>query len=104
VRMTVVSDDTTITVNIIAERSDTLDLMRRHIDQLGQTFRSLGYDQINFEFGQGHEGQEQTGEGTQDTQSDAESHANLGETQQPIEETINIHINSAPGNGVDIRL
>ena len=53
VRMSITAEDGAITVNILAERPDTLDLMRRHIDQLGHTFRAMGYDQIAFSFGQG---------------------------------------------------
>lgn len=53
VRMSVSADDGSIVVSILAERPETLDLMRRHIDQLGSTFRSMGYEQITFAFGQG---------------------------------------------------
>jgi len=42
--------DTGISVLITAERPETLDLMRRHIDQLAEEFRSLGYEDIGFEF------------------------------------------------------
>lgn len=52
-----------ITVTILAERPDTLDLMRRHIDQLAQEFRQLGYGLINFSFGQRNEGHENRPDG-----------------------------------------
>ena len=52
-----------INVTILAERPDTLDLMRRHIDQLAQEFRQLGYGLINFSFGQRNEGQENRSDG-----------------------------------------
>jgi len=42
--------DTGISVLITAERPETLDLMRRHIDQLAEEFRNLGYEDIGFEF------------------------------------------------------
>lgn len=52
-RMTLTPHDNGISVTIHADRVDTVDLMRRHIDQLGQEFRDLGYRDIRFDFGQG---------------------------------------------------
>ena len=56
VRLNLHSRDHTITVTVMADRPETLDLMRRNIGELAQQFREIGYDQINFAFGQsGHE-------------------------------------------------
>jgi len=52
VRMTLTATEAGIVVNILAERPDTLDLMRRNIDDLGQSFSELGYEDIAFAFGQ----------------------------------------------------
>ena len=38
------------TLTLTAERPETLDLMRRHIDQLAQDFRDLGYRNLAFSF------------------------------------------------------
>ncbi len=62
VRVSIKIEDKSIVVNILAERGETLDLMRRHIDHLGQTFRSIGYDSVSFSFGQRAQGDTQTGE------------------------------------------
>ncbi|MCL7465255.1 flagellar hook-length control protein FliK [Phaeovulum sp. NW3] len=51
VRMTLHTTDVGITVSVHAERSETLDLMRRHIEQLARDFRELGYAAITFDFG-----------------------------------------------------
>ncbi|WP_332872689.1 flagellar hook-length control protein FliK [Albibacillus kandeliae] len=57
VHMTLSTRDTGLVLVVNADRADTLDLMRRHIDQLGQEFRRMGYQDIGFEFGQsGSEG------------------------------------------------
>ncbi len=40
-------------VNIVAERPETLDLLRRHADLLAQDFRDLGYEGTKFSFGAG---------------------------------------------------
>ena len=55
VRMTLTATEAGIVVNILAERPDTLDLMRRNIDDLGQSFSELGYEDIAFAFGQNND-------------------------------------------------
>ncbi|MDK3071614.1 flagellar hook-length control protein FliK [Sedimentitalea sp. JM2-8] len=51
VRMALTTTETGVTVVITSERPETLDLMRRHIDQLAQEFLRLGYENTAFEFG-----------------------------------------------------
>jgi flagellar hook-length control protein FliK len=104
VRMSVIAEDGAITVNILTERPETLDLMRRHIDQLGQTFRAMGYDSINFAFGQGSSAadqnrgdQQHSDQQTSDTGSDELAEA------APRETTL-INLDTASLRGVDIRL
>ncbi|MEP4555056.1 MAG: flagellar hook-length control protein FliK [Tateyamaria sp.] len=53
VRMFLSASDAGITVNILAERPDTLDLLRRNIDDLGKSFAEMGYEDISFSFQQG---------------------------------------------------
>ncbi len=50
VRLSIVAVDGAITLAVLAERPETVDLMRRHIDVLAQEFKSLGYDDIAFSF------------------------------------------------------
>lgn len=64
VRMSISAGDAGITVSVLAERPETLDLMRRHIDQLAREFQALGYANINFAFNEG--------------QSDQSTHTNDG--------------------------
>ncbi|WP_223428652.1 flagellar hook-length control protein FliK [Tateyamaria pelophila] len=52
VRMTLTTTDSGIVVNILADRPETLDLMRRNITDLGESFSDLGYDDVAFAFGQ----------------------------------------------------
>jgi len=52
VRMVLNASDAGITVNILADRTDTLDLMRRNIDDLGRSFAEMGYEDIAFSFAQ----------------------------------------------------
>lgn len=51
VRLTLTSIDGGISVAIIAERAETLDLMRRNIDMLARDFREMGYGSVAFSFG-----------------------------------------------------
>ena len=45
-------DERSMTLHIMAERSETLELLRRNIDDLARDLRDLGYDSLSFEFGQ----------------------------------------------------
>jgi hypothetical protein len=50
VRITLTPGDGGMVVSVSAERPETLDLMRRHIDVLDQEFRDLGYGGTGFSF------------------------------------------------------
>lgn len=56
VRLSMSATDGSITLNILAERPETNDLLRRHIEVLAQEFRSLGYNSISFSFGTSGQG------------------------------------------------
>lgn len=51
VRMALTTTESGVSVVITSERPETLELMRRHIDQLAQEFLRLGYENTAFEFG-----------------------------------------------------
>lgn len=50
VRMMLSTHDGALTLAIQADRPETIDLMRRHIDQLAQDFRDLGFTDVSFSF------------------------------------------------------
>jgi flagellar hook-length control protein FliK len=89
VKMRVTTSDTGITVVIQTERPETGDLMRRHINELADEFRRMGFDNVSFEFsgggtsdGQGHsegDGQSAAG-GPPLAQSDDMAAAPVAET------------------------
>lgn len=71
VRMSLSTSETAVTMVITTERPETLDLMRRHIDQLAQDLQALGFDKIGFEFRHGQSGdQEEFGTIRQDASAD----------------------------------
>ncbi|MFC4218345.1 flagellar hook-length control protein FliK [Pseudophaeobacter arcticus] len=64
VKMRVSTSETGITVVIQTERAETGDLMRRHINELADEFRKMGFQNVSFEFsGGGASGGETRSEG-----------------------------------------
>jgi flagellar hook-length control protein FliK len=53
VKLSISVNELGIAVSVVAERPETLDLMRRNIDQLGREFQNIGYDNISFAFSEG---------------------------------------------------
>ena len=51
VRMAISAAYNSVSLTLFADRPETVDLLRRHIDILAQEFRALGYADINFSFG-----------------------------------------------------
>lgn len=56
VTLSMASQENILTLTILADRPETFELLRRHIDQLAQDFRGIGFDDIQFNFEQ--QGQE----------------------------------------------
>ena len=103
VRMSMVAEDGKITVSILTERPETLDLMRRHIEQLGQSFRSMGYDQVSFSFGLGAQtGDQSSGNPSKNTSSEPSQTGTTGSGTETGVNTVNL--DSTPSTGIDIRL
>ncbi len=50
VRLSLASTEMGVTVHVMAERPETLDLMRRNIQELAAEFRDIGYEQADFRF------------------------------------------------------
>lgn len=95
VRMALAGSETAMTVTVIAERPETIDLLRRNMDQLIQEFRSIGYKDISFSFSQG----------------DAEQHQNSGHAADKTADVVTLEDApmqpSATGlseNGLDVRV
>lgn len=51
VRLRLHHSENGLSVSIVAERADTLDLLRRNIDLLARDFDSIGYADVSFSFG-----------------------------------------------------
>ncbi len=97
VRLSVQQAESGIIVSLTAERPETLDLMRRHIDQLGQDFQAMGYTNIAFSFEGSDPGS------SDDTDQSASANAPEQDTQSTVP-AATIHLASDTGSGVDLRL
>lgn len=97
VRLSVHQAETGIIVSLTAERPETLDLMRRHIDQLGQEFKAMGYADIAFSFAGSDAGTDGDPDGSSAPASDALD-------DPPDVPATQIHLASDTTGGVDIRL
>ena len=53
VRIHITSTEGMVNMSVVAERPETLDLMRRHIETLAQEFQKIGYHHAEFSFGGG---------------------------------------------------
>ncbi|WP_371224984.1 flagellar hook-length control protein FliK [Roseovarius sp. 2305UL8-3] len=67
VKMSVQTVDGSVIVHVFADRPETLDLMRRHVDLLANDFRAIGYGKAEFSFAQQGSGE---GGGAFDTADD----------------------------------
>ncbi|OBY25839.1 hypothetical protein A9D60_05285 [Leisingera sp. JC1] len=104
VKMRVVTSETGITMIIQTERPETGDLMRRHINELAEEFRRMGYEDISFEFSGGQAGSGGEGDGTDEGAGQpggaVGSQTNSAETAGE-QTTQNLRLGSA---GVDMRV
>lgn len=99
-RLSVSTSDAGLIISVVAERPETLDLLRRHIAILGQEFEGMGYKEVSFSFN----GDSPTGSQSND-QSDqsatfAQGDAPLDETAQPDPDTMK----PTTQTGLDLRL
>jgi hypothetical protein len=101
VRLSLVTSEHGIVVNVLAERPETLDLMRRHIDQLVQEFQSLGYEDIGFSFSSTEHG----------APDEPDTQAKENKMQEvPLDpddagtKSAHIHLSTGATTGLDLRL
>ena len=95
VRLSMTAVDGTLTLHVVAERPETQDLLRRHIDVLAQEFRDLGYDTISFSFGQ---------EGQAATDHDHKADEDQGLTDLSEDQPTTNGPVVTPTSGLDLRL
>jgi len=95
VRMSMSAVDGNLTLVVLADRPETQELLRRHIDVLAQEFKALGYDSVSFSFNA--DGQSGT-DGTND-ESGGDPTATMEKVTETEEET-----KPVLSSGLDLRL
>lgn len=102
VRMTLSTKESGLVVSIFADRPDTLDLMRRNINELSESFADLGYEDIDFAFG---ENETHTDSSHQDQPARAgNSGLDLGEHASSETASPDTPRLKVSGEGIDLRL
>ena len=96
VRITLSHSDAGMVVNVAAERAETLDMMRRHSDLLGQEFTDLGYGGTDFTFAR-----EDGSDGGDHSQKSGEA---APDASPAPESGTTIILRAAPADRLDIRL
>ncbi|MEN8919864.1 MAG: flagellar hook-length control protein FliK [Octadecabacter sp.] len=96
VRISLTNGDAGMTVNILAERSETVDLMRRNIELLARELRDMGYDNPSFTFGERTDGSNDAWE-DEHPEPTSESPRNTTESPPPI-----MHVTLT--GGLDLKL
>jgi flagellar hook-length control protein FliK len=100
VRMSLSSTEAGIVVNVLTERPETADLMRRHISNLEAAFQEIGYSDISFAFHGGAEAQDDTSDGG----SNNEPNELFAPAEDESGEVAQITLNTGPAQGLDLRL
>ena len=102
VRMMITATDAGITLNVLADRPDTLDLMRRNIDDLAKSLKDMGYDDVSFSFGDGNEQTDQEA-GRPDQGFEAEPIGTTGPEAPDATHLLRSDLRVAP-DAIDMRL
>lgn len=100
VRLTLATSDTGVSVSILTERPETLEILRRNISILAEEFRLIGYRDLDFNFDRqspGHADQENAHDPFNPVESD--SHPDRTEAENSA-----IVLDLGSNDGVDIRL
>lgn len=100
VRIALTLSDATIGVSIVAERSETLELLRRNVDQLLSDFKDMGYDDINLDFSGSGQKPEHSPEA--ETREDNVGEA-MGDTGEHVQGSSKGQ-SAVVTNGLDIRI
>lgn len=100
VRLTFTTTDAGLHVAVIAERGETMDLLRRHIESLAQDFRDLGYRDVKFDFSGNGARSDANTSGNENADQDQSNDPDAA--PQDIDAPIQLSLE--PSAGLDLRL
>jgi flagellar hook-length control protein FliK len=105
VRMSITAGEGGVVLQVLAERPETLELMRRHADLLARELANLGFGSVDLAFGQGQtpqgdaEGDGQAGQGHA-----AAPDQGREDTAETADDAAPRHMMLGQSGGLDIRL
>ena len=104
VKVTLHTQGPGIVLTVVAERPETLDLMRRHIDGLSQELRAIGYSSVSFEFGNSP-GHRHSGAPPQQADRPSNPKTDWQKTEPPLPTPmVSARQGATGGGGLDLRL
>lgn len=104
VRLSITTTEGGVTLHVLAERPETLELMRRHADQLARDLAGLGFASIDLAFGQGRDPGDRDGDrSSADSRARSDRPADGAAAADPAAAVRN-HITLGPNGGLDIRI
>jgi hypothetical protein len=106
VRLTLSATEGGFNINVLAERPETLDLMRRNAEALAAEYRALGYASVNLSFGQAGDGRgfEDGGAQHQKGHDEARPQDDTGAIPGGRADVPALHLALAASDRLDIRL
>ncbi|MCB2115616.1 MAG: flagellar hook-length control protein FliK [Rhodobacteraceae bacterium] len=104
VRMTLTAQDAGLVMTVEADRRETLDLLRRHIESLAQDFRDLGFRDVDFRFSGGGHPQGGQDQSTLPSSAPDPSGTPSPETIAEAQPAPRTRHNAASPGGLDLRL
>jgi flagellar hook-length control protein FliK len=99
-RLSISTSDIGLVVSVVAERPETLDLLRRHISTLGQEFQALGYEDVSFSF----DGDAQSDPQSDDNPEHSSALTPLNDAQTANKQNTQIYLKPSDQTGLDLRL
>lgn len=104
VRMTLSTGEGVIAMAISADRGETLDLMRRHIEQLTEMFSEMGFENMSFTFAHGADAQ--GGDAKDQGDGQTGQHARGGDDPDPasVPPAPTAPLNTTAPAGLDVRV
>ena len=104
VRLSISISEGGVTLSVLAERPETLDMMRRHADQLARELADLGFASIDLSFGQGR-GSETEGGDDSSGSAKAQGLRAIDETETAVAgDNPTNRLTLSPSGGLDIRI
>ncbi|MEM1428047.1 MAG: flagellar hook-length control protein FliK [Pseudomonadota bacterium] len=104
VRLVFTPTEAGLSISVQAERGETLDMLRRHIELLEQDLREHGFSNPSFDFSGGSHGDRATQDGPQTGLSQGATNTAVGGGPSAAPSPLPAHPDLTGGAGLDLRL